>query len=199
MKNNNNKKISEKKKRASKKKKKCELRLIYFLSPYGNQLFHSNSLSHWTTGRPPPPRIECACYYTQAWIRTTQKPTLKGRVWVGMESCFIQEAAGWGEGGLMFTNQLQRFCSTVPGFKRRLVYWRGQSLHCLPVYADFLLTGWGCGNRVVFQGSCAQPEVAVLLLGGGLSSCGRAQRYFFKYIFFKKELGPCPHGCTLIS
>ena len=35
---------------------------------------------------------------------------------------------------------------------------------------DFLLIGWWWGKRAVFQESCAQPEVTILHLGGGLSS-----------------------------
>ena len=35
---------------------------------------------------------------------------------------------------------------------------------------DFLLIGCWWGNRVMLQESCAQPEVAILHLGGGLSS-----------------------------
>ena len=34
----------------------------------------------------------------------------------------------------------------------------------------FLLIDWWCSNRVVLQGSCAQPEVTILHLGGGPSS-----------------------------
>ena len=35
---------------------------------------------------------------------------------------------------------------------------------------DFRLIGWWWGNRAVLQESCAQPEVTILHLGGGLSS-----------------------------
>ena len=35
---------------------------------------------------------------------------------------------------------------------------------------DFLLIGWWLGSKVVLQESCAQPEVTILHLGGGLSS-----------------------------
>ena len=40
----------------------------------------------------------------------------------------------------------------------------------------FLLIDWWCSNRVVLQGSCAQPEVTILHLGECLSSCRRTQR-----------------------
>ena len=57
---------------------------------------------------------------------------------------------------------------------------------------DLPLIGWWGGNRVMFQESlssafwfqpvwglcaCAQPEVAILHPGGGLSSCRRTLRY----------------------
>ena len=49
---------------------------------------------------------------------------------------------------------------------------------------NFLLIGWW-GNRALFQESCAQPEIAILHLGGGLSSCRRTQRYcFVLFVFF---------------
>ena len=35
---------------------------------------------------------------------------------------------------------------------------------------DLLLIGWWWGSKAVLQESCAQPEVAILHLGGGLSS-----------------------------
>ena len=50
---------------------------------------------------------------------------------------------------------------------------------------DFLLIGWWWGNRAAFQESCAQPEVTILHLGGGLSSCRRTQRCWEVYSFWR--------------
>ena len=65
----------------------------------------------------------------------------------------------------------------------------GQSLPYLPLCADFLLIGWWWGNRAELQGSCVQPEVTILHLVGGLSSCRSTQRYCF--VFPWGGRGPC--------
>ena len=113
------------------------------------------------------------------WKANTQETSIGWRENVAL----FRWLAAWEEGGLMSKNQLQRFCSTMNVLEKgKLIIWgRGQSLHYLPLCANFLLIGWWWGNRVVFQESCAQPEVTILHLGGGLSSCRRTQRYCYVY------------------
>ena len=43
---------------------------------------------------------------------------------------------------------------------------------------------------MVFQESCAQPEVTILQLGGALSSCRKTQRYIL-CVSLEEELGLC--------
>ena len=61
----------------------------------------------------------------------------------------------------------------------------------------FLLISWWWGSRTVLQESCAQPEVSILHLGGGLSSAEEL-----------KDIVMCipwggtrtlPQGCTIVS
>ena len=60
----------------------------------------------------------------------------------------------------------------------------------------FLLIGWWWGNRAVLQESCAQPEVTILHLTGGLSSCRRAQRN--RYVCsLRRNQDPAP-WCTMV-
>ena len=68
------------------------------------------------------------------------------------------------------------------------------------VLCDFLLIGWWWGNRKVFQKSCAQPEVTILHLGGGLSSYRRTQRYCYIYSL-RRHQDPAPrlHYCFLTA
>ena len=69
---------------------------------------------------------------------------------------------------------------------------------CRP--CDFLLIGWWWGNRAVLQESCAQPEVTILHLGRGLSSCRRTQWFCYVY-FFRRNQDPAPrlHYCFLTA
>ena len=66
----------------------------------------------------------------------------------------------------------------------------------LPLCAIFLLIGSWWSNTVERQEYCAQPEVAVIPLGRGLSSCRRTQRYCYIYSL-KKSQDPAPllHYC----
>ena len=56
---------------------------------------------------------------------------------------------------------------------------------------DFPLIGQWWGNRTVLQKSCAQPEVNILHLGGGFSSCRRTQRYPYVY-YLRRNQDPAP-------
>ena len=56
---------------------------------------------------------------------------------------------------------------------------------------DFLLIGWWWGNKAVFQESCAQLEVTIHHLDGGLSSSRRTQRYCYAY-YFRRNQDPGP-------
>ena len=59
---------------------------------------------------------------------------------------------------------------------------------------------WWWGNRAIFQEFCAQPEVTVLHLGGGLSSCRRTQRYCHVYSFKRnQDFVPSLHYCFLTA
>ena len=62
---------------------------------------------------------------------------------------------------------------------------------------DFLLIGWWWGSGEVLQESCAQPEVAILHLGGGLGSA-EGLKNIVMYIPWggTKTL---PQGCTIVS
>ena len=51
----------------------------------------------------------------------------------------------------------------------------------------FLLIDWWCSNRVVLQGSCAQPEVTILHLGECLSFCRRTQRQCCVYYLRRNQ------------
>ena len=51
---------------------------------------------------------------------------------------------------------------------------------------------------MVIQEFCALPEITILHLGGGLSSCRGAQRYCYgSWIFAPEEPGPCPKAALL--
>ena len=62
---------------------------------------------------------------------------------------------------------------------------------------DFLLIGWWWGSRVVLQESCAQPEVAILHLGGGFSSAEELKDIVI-YIPWGGTR-TLPRGCTIVS
>ena len=84
--------------------------------------------------------------------------------------------ATWGGGKLVSKHQDWRFCSNGKIFKRRIIWEAGSEfLLSSAVCRLFLIGGWW-GNRVGLQESCTQPEVTVLHLGGGLSSCRRTQK-----------------------
>ena len=61
----------------------------------------------------------------------------------------------------------------------------------------FLLIGWWWGNRAVLQESCAQPEVTILHLGGGLSSAEELKDITM-YIPWGGTR-TLPQGCTVVS
>ena len=52
---------------------------------------------------------------------------------------------------------------------------------------DFLVIGWWWGNRAVLQECCVQPEVTILHLIGGLSSCRRTRRYCYIYSLSRNQ------------
>ena len=84
--------------------------------------------------------------------------------------------ATWGGGKPVSKNQDRRFYSNRKVFKRRIIWEAGSEfLLSSAVCRLFLIGGWW-GNRVGLQESCAQPEVIILHLGGGLSSCRATQR-----------------------
>ena len=90
----------------------------------------------------------------------------------------------WGEGGFVCKNQLPRFCSTLKmfkGIKRKLIavdYLGRESESSFSPIMHRLSSDWSWwGNMVVFQESCAQPEVTIFHLHGGLSSWWRTQRH----------------------
>ena len=69
----------------------------------------------------------------------------------------------WGEGGLMRKNQLPKILLNHENFQRgKLIvvnhFRKHQSLCYLPLFAEFLMTGWWWGYRKLLQDSCAQPE-----------------------------------------
>ena len=52
----------------------------------------------------------------------------------------------------------------------------------------------------MFQEPCAQPEVTILLLGGGLSSCRRTQRYYYVYSLRRnQDSAPRLYYCFLTA
>ena len=62
---------------------------------------------------------------------------------------------------------------------------------------------WLVGGEItglVLQESCAQPEVTILHLGGGLSSCRRTQRYYY-ICSLRRSQDPAPrlHYCFFLS
>ena len=67
----------------------------------------------------------------------------------------------------------------------------------LSLWADFLLIAWWWGNRVMFQESCAQSKVNILLLVGDLPSYRRTQRYYY-ICSLRKNQDPVP-CCTIVS
>ena len=94
-------------------------------------------------------------------------------VCIERKSFFIQEASNPGR---MWTHVQkptpkilfnQNLCKILKG---KIIWGGDQSFYSFPLCEDFLLIGWWWNNRVVFQGSCAQPEITVLHLVGGLSS-----------------------------
>ena len=62
---------------------------------------------------------------------------------------------------------------------------------------DFLLIGWWWGDRVVFQESCAQPEVTILHLGGGLGSA--KELYNIVMYIPWGAIRTLPQSCTIVS
>ena len=66
--------------------------------------------------------------------------------WKGKAALFRRPAT-WREGRLVSKNEFQKFCLTMKSLKGRIIWGRGQSLHYLPLCADFFLIGWWWGNR----------------------------------------------------
>ena len=77
------------------------------------------------------------------------------------------------------------------------------SLRCAGFSLQWLLLLRSTGSRRMGFSSCgtwAQPEVTILHMGGGLSSCRRTQRYCYVYPF-RRNWDPAPslHCCFLTS
>ena len=146
-------------------------------------------------------QLSLRCLPVIFWLITLSNSGLAARhlrdeCWLGRKSYFIQEASKLGR-RWAHVHQLQRFCLNMKVFKGRIIWGRGQSCY-LPLCADFLwLVG---GKRAVLQESCAQPEVTILHLGGGLSSYRRTQRYCYVYSL-RRNQDPAPrlHYCFLTS
>ena len=112
--------------------------------------------------------------------------------------CFIQETGNLGRKWLMSKTNSQD-SAWLWKFLERIIWGRGNHPY-LPLCEDFPLLDWWWGNRAVFQKSCAQLEVTILHLAGGLSSCRRIQTYHYIYSL-RRNQDPVPllHSCFLTA
>ena len=149
----------------------------------------SSHVKVWTTRGQEPYIYMCVTKLRFGWS-LLESQYLKNSCWLERKGCFIQEASNLGRRQTHVQKPIPKILLDHESFEKENHLDRLSESSCFPLCADFLLIGWWWRNRDIFQESCAQLEVTILYLGGGLSSPQKNSKVLL-CMFLEEEPGPC--------